>query len=257
MLTSAGSPMHGLFLLAAHMPAHRVKRVLILTVFACAGTTPLLHSQAPAPTSYQIQSDPAKSPQWNRSMLDPFLSGSNFGKFAGTAAGGMGFIGDAGAFAIDRQGFGAGKLGPGGFNRFASASMVGNSDDLAPLFSIGSFKPDRSTGTDGHFGPASATLPSLNQIMRRSSSLPLNPSLGALRLSYQDTFRPIGNLGDLGLPSASALFSSPDLGNGVFLSAGTGYGMRPAAGAPAAAIGNSTSGGPKHSSPLVNLKLSF
>jgi len=46
------------------------------------------------------------------------------------------------------------------------------------------------------------------------------------------------------------------LGNGMFLSAGTGYGHS-TAGAPAAGLGSSTSGDAKHSGPSVAVKLSF
>jgi hypothetical protein len=252
--------MPGLFPLAAHMPAHPVKYVLTVAVFACAGLIPLLQAQVPAPTASPVQSEPEKLPLSNRWTLDQFQTGRNFGKYTGTAGGGMGFNGDAGVFAIDREGkgsFGVEKLAPGGFNRFAPGSTVGNSGGLAPLFPMGSFKRDLSTGADVHFGPNSAALPSLNQIMRGNSILPLNPSFGALKPSYQNTFRPIGNPADLGLTSTSTLFTSPDLGNGVFLSAGTGYGSRSMAGAPAASIGNSVPGGPKHSGTAVNLKLSF
>jgi len=92
--------------------------------------------------------------------------------------------------------------------------------------------------------------------LRGSFSLPSSTSLGTFRLSYQDALRPGVNFGDLTRPSTGLVFSTSDLGNGVFLSAGTGYGHS-TAGAPAASLGNSTSGEPKHFGPSVALKLSF
>ena len=112
----------------------------------------------------------------------------------------------------------------------------------------------------GPFGYAPAALPSLNQLMRGSLSLPFSspypgtPS-GSLRFTYRDTLRPGAAFGDLNHPNTSAMFTTSDLGNGVFFSAGTGYGIRSTAGAPAASLGNE--GGPKHSGTAVNLKLSF
>jgi hypothetical protein len=118
-----------------------------------------------------------------------------------------------------------------------------------PLFLYGG-------GANGYFGSASLALPSLNQLMRGSDNLHLNNSSSNFRLSYQDALEPGGSFSDLGRTSASAMFTSSDLGNGVFLSAGTTYGSR-MAGAPAATIGNGSAGGPKHPGPGVALKLSF
>jgi hypothetical protein len=252
--------MRRLVLLVANMPAQHVKRVLILSIFACAGTISLLHAQVSTSNSFPASNDTAKSLQWNRSMLDPFQPGPNFGKFPVTASGGTGFTGSATSFAMGRQGRGRFDYGPqpmGGFNRFDSAGMGTRFGIVTPAFPASNLKPDLSIGPTGRLGAASATLPSLNDLVRGSSSLHMNSSFGSQRFAYKDAFRPIGNLGDLGLPSSSALFTSSDLGNGVFLSAGTGYGSRSAAGAPAASIGNGTSGAAKHSGTAVNLKLSF
>jgi hypothetical protein len=108
----------------------------------------------------------------------------------------------------------------------------------------------------GAFGKPAYTLPSLNQVLRGSYSLPLSSSSSSLKFSYQDVYKPGSSFTDLVRPSASAMFSTSDLGNGVFLSAGTSYGGHSLAGAPAASIGNGTAGS-KHSGPSVALKLSF
>jgi hypothetical protein len=108
----------------------------------------------------------------------------------------------------------------------------------------------------GPFAASSATSPSLNQLIHRSLMLPLNSGIGAVRLNYMDTIRPGSNIGDLAHPFASAMFTTSDLGNGMFLSAGTVYGNRSMAGAPAASLGVGP-GGAKHSGPALAIKLSF
>ncbi len=89
--------------------------------------------------------------------------------------------------------------------------------------------------------PRFSALPSLNQLMRGSFNLPFSSSSGlpssSLRFTYQDTLRSGGVFGDPVHPNSSAMFTTSDLGNGVFLSAGTGYGIRSTAGAPAASLG--------------------
>jgi hypothetical protein len=56
--------------------------------------------------------------------------------------------------------------------------------------------------------------------------------------------------------TASAMFTTSDLGNGMFLSAGTSFG-RTGAGAPAAGLSSNLSGDGKHSGPSLAIKLSF
>jgi hypothetical protein len=132
--------------------------------------------------------------------------------------------------------------------------MNGRQGNFAPLFPA---SDGLTRGAGGSFGSAPATLPSLNQLMRGSFNLPFSSSSSSYRFTYQDALRPGGTLGDLGHPTASAMFTTSDLGNGVFLSAGTGYGARSMAGAPAAGLGNGTAGEHKPSGPSVNLRLSF
>jgi hypothetical protein len=149
---------------------------------------------------------------------------------------------------------GAGRQSVGGFNQMGGSGMNGRQVNFAPLFPE-SDGPSRGAG--GAFGSAPATLPSLNQLMRGSFNLPFSSSSSSFRFTYQDKLRPGGTLGDLTRPTASAIFTSSDLGNGVFLSAGTGDGARSMAGAPAAGLGNGTAGEHKPSGPSVNLRLSF
>jgi hypothetical protein len=168
-------------------------------------------------------------------MIDPFEPGPNFGNFSGSADGGV---------ASGARSFSGGRQGSGGFNQ-----MGGDS----PLFPQGG----RMAGAPGSpFGSATLGMPSLNQLMRGSYNMPLNSSTSSFKFSYQDTLRPGGNLGDLARPSASLMFSTSDLGNGVFFSAGTSYGHS-MAGTPAAGLGSNTSAEGKHSGPALALKLSF
>jgi|HubBroStandDraft_1064217.scaffolds.fasta_scaffold08456_5 hypothetical protein len=177
----------------------------------------------------------AGSRQGGRSGLEPFQPNPSFENFAGST--GV-----------------AGRQSMGGFNQMGSSGMNGHQGSFGPLFPA-SDGPARDAG--GPFGSAPAALPSLNQLMRGSFNMPFNSSSSIFRFTYQDTLRPSGTSGDFGRPNASAIFTTSDLGNGVFLSAGTGYGARSLAGAPPAGLGNGTAGAHKPSGPAVNLKLSF
>ena len=186
------------------------------------------------------------APDWSRSMLDPFQPGPNFGNFSGTPGSGMNAGGNGGPGRGRRgmsqdgsamSGFGMGGAGRGG------AGMGG------PVF------PASDGPARGSYS-ALPTLPSLNQMMRGSYMLPLNSGASRLRFNFQDQMRPGANLNDLTRPTASAMFSTSDLGNGMFLSAGTSYG-RMNAGAPAAGLGSNLSGEGKHSGPSLAIKLSF
>jgi hypothetical protein len=92
-------------------------------------------------------------------------------------------------------------------------------------------------------------LPSLNQLMRGSFNFPPAPTANTFKLSYQDTpenlFKP-----------TSGLFTTTDLGNGMFFSAGTSLGHSNA-GVPAAGLSGNASGDAKHSGPALAFKLSF
>jgi hypothetical protein len=189
------------------------------------------------------------SREWSRSMLDPFQPGPNFGNFSSSPSG-MGLNGSAG--------FGGSRQRAGGFSPMNGAGMGGlglggRQGTAGPLFPNGA---GMAAGSNGFFAPASLTTPSLNQLMHGRFNLPLSSSTSSLRFVYQNALRPGGNPGELGRPSTSMMFSTSDLGNGVYFSAGTSYGHS-MAGAPAAALGSNASPEGKHSGPSVALKLSF
>jgi hypothetical protein len=181
-------------------------------------------------------------------MLAPFEPGPGFGNFGG-----------AGSNGGSAMRMGAGRQASGGSNPFGAVNMGGRPDNLgSPFQKWSSLTPGLAGGANGLFGAAPGASPSLNQLMRGKLSLPLNTSYGAFRFSYRDNLLgPGGNLGDLGRPSASAMFRTSDLGNGMYLSAGAMSGSRSMAGAPAAGLGGSQSGGEKHSGTSVAIRLSF
>lgn len=111
-----------------------------------------------------------------------------------------------------------------------------------------------ATGPSGAL-PDTVFPPSLR--LCGSAKLPASSPFGALRPSPRDTFSfgssTSGN--EFGRASTSAIFTTPDLGGGIFLSAGTGFGGRPA-GTPFAPFGNGLPG-PKRPGPSVAIRLSF
>jgi len=200
--------------------------------------------QGPSLLPASSRSAGANSRQWSRSMLDPFEPGPNFGNFSGSSGGGMGFTG-TGSNGTGR--FGERRAGAGGMG------MGGRQGASGPLFPDGG---GIAGGSNSLFGPAPSAMPSLNQLMRGSFNVPFSSSTSSLRFAYQDVLRLGGNPGELARPSTSMMFSTSDLGNGVFFSAGTSYG-RSMAGSPAASLGSNASAAGKHSGPSVALKLSF
>jgi hypothetical protein len=212
-----------------------------------AGTSGFGQAQTPAWT----QSDSPSFRPGGRSTQNPFQLAPSFGSLSGSAGINTGFGGNAGGFGP--AGFGSARQG-GAANPFGSIAGGGRLGSAGPLFP-GSDGPQGSGG--GPFGRSAYTPPSLNEMLHGSYNLPLNSSVSSLRFSYQDVYKSGASLSDLGRPASSAMFSTSDLGNGVFLSAGTNYGSHSMAGAPAASIGNGTAAGSKHSGPSVALKLSF
>lgn len=152
---------------------------------------------------------------------------------------------------------------PVGFNPFGGAGFIHAGfgalpANAAPLVPRGNGPMNGAAGGAlNPFGIAPVGLPSLNQLLRGNLAMPLSSSSSAFRFSYQDALRPGGSLSELGRPSGSILFSSSDLGNGIFFSAGTGYGSRTSPDAPSSSSGWTSTPGAKHSGPAVNLKLSF
>jgi hypothetical protein len=176
--------------------------------------------------------------------VDPFQPIPSFGNLGGSPGSGVGFNG-AGRL-------GAGWQGMDGSSPFGGSGIGGRQGNRAPLFPTGS-----ASASDGgrQFDASPFALPSLNQLMRESFNLPSGSSSSSFKFSYQDALRPYGTSGDPGRPSASALFSTSDLGNGMVLSAG--YGSHPIGGAAASGLGSGATGNQKHSGPSVNLRLSF
>jgi hypothetical protein len=81
--------------------------------------------------------------------------------------------------------------------------------------------------------------------------------MGTFKLGYRDVFIPgaYGTGSNFGQGAPGGLFTTTNLGNGVFFSAGTNVGKRPMAGTPPGGTMGAT--GPKPSRPAVTLKLSF
>jgi hypothetical protein len=92
--------------------------------------------------------------------------------------------------------------------------------------------------------------------MRHGYAVPFDAPAGTLRFAYPGALTPGSWPAEALRPANSMLFTSSDLGNGVFLSAGTGFGRSSNAGAPAATLGSSP-GAVKHSGTSVAIKLSF
>jgi hypothetical protein len=177
------------------------------------------------------------------------------GSLSGSAGINTGFGGDPSRF-------GSADFGPASFtsarqrgaaNPFGSVGRGGRLSSAGPLF----LSTDERPASGGAFGQPDVTLPTLNEVLRGSYSLPVSSSTSSLKFSFQNIYKPGASFADPARPSASAMFSTSDLGNGVFFSAGTNYGSHSMAGAPAASIGTGTAAGPKHAGPSVALKLSF
>jgi hypothetical protein len=179
----------------------------------------------------------------NRSFINPFQPAVNFSNLPGSTGSALNFNPS-----LNRTGgFGTTRQGTSSFNQLGSFGMGRGQGNPGILF-----QPSSAAG-----GPFGATpQPSLNQLMRGSFNLPLSSSSSsALRFQYSNMLTPAGNLSDLAHPYGSVLYTSSDLGNGMFLSAGT-YSGHSMAGAPAVPSGNGT-GAPKHSASGVAIKLSF
>lgn len=258
---SAGPPMRRTQSLIPYILAAPRMRSLFVVLIACATSialraqtevrTPALDLSAPA----VLPADPA-----------PAFGAPNAAPYPVKPATGLG--GAAIDFGQPRfQGFGLSKGSDDNSPKW-SRSML---DPFQPGPNFGKFTAGASTsnrfGGNGRRGISSdensafsaspLALPSFNALMRTNRGQPLSPSLGTFRLPYRELFKPGRDSGDPALFPGSTMFSTTDLGNGVFFSAGTGSGSRPVAGAPAASLGNGTAAGQKHPSPLVNLKLSF
>jgi hypothetical protein len=184
-----------------------------------------------------------------------FPANSSLGNPNGVAPGSMGLNFTSGTAIGQRFSGGFNPIGGAGF---AHAGFGGRSANAAPLFSPGNGSMNRTaSGALSPSGIAPVGLPSLNQLLRGNLAMPLSSSSSAFRISYRDALRPGGRPSELGRGSGSILFSSSDLGNGIFFSAGTGYGSRTASEAPSSSFGLTNAPAAKHSGPALNLKLSF
>jgi len=198
---------------------------------------PKFEAVAPDTGQAQVQlqgSYVANPPQWSRSMLEPFEPGPGFGIFSSAASG-----------------FGARRPGPGSLNQFGASAMSVGQDNRAYSFLL-RVGPAHgpSAMAMGTYDASPGTAPSFSQLMRGSLTMPLNTSAGAFRLSYNDRFgrRDNGAGLDFNRIIATGTYTSPDLGNGMHLSAGSNYNGHYLPGTPAQM---------KHNGPSVAIKLQF
>jgi hypothetical protein len=94
-------------------------------------------------------------------------------------------------------------------------------------------------------------------MMRAKIAPPFGSSIGTFKLGYRDVSVPgaYGTGSNFGQGPSGGFFTTTNLGNGVFFSAGTNVGKGPTAWTPPG--GNVGAAGPKPSKPAVALKLSF
>ncbi len=157
--------------------------------------------------------------QWSQPPLDPFkTSNLAIGNDSTAFPAGFGSAGSAREFSNP------GQMGPVGFN-----PLVAGRRGLAGGRFHAQFEHPVRTGTRSN-------PPSLNQLMRGSWNQPLDASAGTSRLSFRGPFHAWSHFGGLAHPPMTGLYSTTDLGNGMFLSAGTSFGHSNA-GAPAAVMG--------------------
>jgi hypothetical protein len=178
-------------------------------------------------------------PVWNRSSSGPpqppsqlWIGTAQFGGFA------------AGSIA------GTGRQQGGGFDQFARRGLSGPQVNFPSLF------PGTGILQRNQFGGTVPGTPRFDARIVTSFALPSSSAAGTIRMSYRDMFsderKTLG--GNPGAGSGSAMFGTSNLGNGMFLSAGSSYGSRSTAGS---ASGNSPLAGQKHSGPSVGLRLTF
>jgi hypothetical protein len=206
-------------------------------------------------TANAVPSSRGRFRQASGSGEDSFRPNSGFGNLNGVDPSNVG-LNFASGTAIGHP-FSGGR-NPFGGAGFTHPGFGVRSVNAAPLFPRGNGPMNGAAGGAlNPFGIAPVGLPSLNQLLRGNLAMPLSSSSSAFRFSYQNALRPGGSLSELGRPSGSILFRSSDLGNGIFFSAGTGYGSRTSPDAPSSSSGWTNTPGAKHSGPAVNLKLSF
>ena len=141
------------------------------------------------------------------------------------------------------------------------ADFAGSDQTAGRTFRFGGSRPVGIAGK-AELGFAGSTLgtsasPNFNQMMRAKVAPPFGSSVGTFKLGYRDVSVPgaYGTGSNFGQGTSGGLFTTTNLGNGVFFSAGTNVGRGPTAGTPPG--GNIGAAGPKPSRPAVSLKLSF
>jgi hypothetical protein len=189
--------------------------------------------QPEAPSAAGTRDLALKPVAGNRWLREPSQPGIGTGTFGGSAAGSIGFTG-------------IGRQKGGGFDQFAAERMSGPQQKFASPFSS-----DNILLRNQASGTTPGTLPLFDARIASSFTLPFNSAAGNFRLSYRDMFSTGKNAmgGNFGTSSGSSSFGTSNLGNGMFLSAGSSYGGRSSAGAAA--------GGQKHLGPSVGLRLTF
>lgn len=230
-----------------------VKRAFWVTLVACCACIPLVQAQSGTPAQLPsapdapstqartsvpaISQTPTARPfwQWSQSTLYPLQPSLAIGSDSGVSFG---------SFAANSpRGFNSGHMGQAGFN------PMGGKDS-------GRWQGGASMHDSANIlGQASPSPLSLNQFMRSNWNTPLNASADKPRSSFQAPFAFGTNLGDLTHPLTNGLYTTTDLGNGMFLSAGTYFGHSNV-GAPAAGMGSNASGA-KRPGPSLGVKLSF
>ncbi len=236
ILPAAPSPV------AASVPSTASTAALVPGLFSRASALRQPWTPAPALGASANPFEAGSSP------LVPFQSAPSFGSFVPPEGFGMSFNTAPAGLSLARPGAGAlgfGRMSAGGFSPFTTAGMGGRPGPLMPMRS----GPNGSlaAGPQGFAGPVPWSLFPTNESLRGTFSLPLGSSASSLHFTYQAALAPSGAFSSLDFRKMinTGIYTSPDLGNGVHFSAGTGYNAKSVAGAR------------KPTGPSVNIKLTF
>ncbi len=123
---------------------------------------------------------------------------------------------------------------------------------LPPLFA-------RGLGGSANMRPSSNlfSLATLNRMLHGDFYLPFRPSAGGLRFDFDDNMRPGPRTSRLGFGSASAMFTSALMPNGMTFSAGALFGVRSTAFSAGGGLGSIASAPEKNTVPSLGMRLSF
>ncbi|MGD0894278.1 MAG: hypothetical protein ABR923_22385 [Terracidiphilus sp.] len=178
------------------------------------------------------------SAPWSHLLLEAFQLGMRPGNHSVLSGGSHGFNGSGSGSCggvTSQSGVGPGRPGVGR-NSFGLNSILGTAGNLSR---------DLGAGKIGTLGTALGALPAFNQLMRGGLNLPINPSFGSLRLSYQDLFSGAGGaIGSrIGNSSPSPSFAGPRRVVWVDFSAAAAFSRRSMAGGSSTSAGMSSFGG--------------